>query len=540
MKKQFFFIFIALQLAVVSIYAQQVRIQKATNQLYGLAVPKSSGNIKWVVKPIYKKLIAVIDNNNLYYAQHPDNGLWGAIRGNGEEVISFTHDFIVLDNLVSGNFLDYVKNYVETKIGQWQKKGEFEKTSAYKQRVNPSTREAKVAQFTAEAKEKCLKIVRLIGIDVELGDYDPDNETYLVKTTMGNIVVPVPIRIAPKFKAEFSRLNKETQFELYSWKPGIREMVFKLKNKVLATYNAGSDVAYAQTEIEYNFDPIIIDDDSDQPFPQDNVLGKNVIAIGKSDVDVNIPLTKNKSKNTFAVIVANENYQEVANVPNAANDGKVFAEYCRKTLGLMPSNIHLVKDATYNNIKREINWLEQVADAFEGDVKFIFYYAGHGVPDERTRSAYLLPVDGVANDVSTGYSLKELYNVLSQTKAKSVIVLLDACFSGAMRNGDMMMAARGVAIKAKKEKPVGNIVVFSATQNDETAYPYQDKQHGLFTYYLLKKLQESKGDVTLAELTDYVKSNVQQRSIVVNGKPQTPSVISSFAVGDNWERWTMK
>lgn len=46
----------------------------------------------------------------------------------------------------------------------------------------------------------------------------------------------------------------------------------------------------------------------------------------------------------------------------------------------------------------------------------------------------------------------------------------------------------------------------------------------LFTYYLLKKLQETKGDVTLGELGDYIKTKVEQQSIVVNGKLQSPSM----------------
>jgi hypothetical protein len=37
--------------------------------------------------------------------------------------------------------------------------------------------------------------------------------------------------------------------------------------------------------------------------------------------------------------------------------------------------------------------------------------------------------------------------------------------------------------------PQGNMVVFSAAQGDETAYPNNDEKHGMFTYFLLKKLQ---------------------------------------------------
>lgn len=83
-------------------------------------------------------------------------------------------------------------------------------------------------------------------------------------------------------------------------------------------------------------------------------------------------------------------------------------------------------------------------------------------------------------------------------------MFLDACFSGAKREGDMLASARGVAIKVKETQPKGNMVVFSAAQNDETAYPYKEQKHGLFTYYLLKNTR-NKGEVTLGDLADFVK-----------------------------------
>lgn len=259
----------------------------------------------------------------------------------------------------------------------------------------------------------------------------------------------------------------------------------------------------------------------------------------KSDVDQNIPTAAQNHENTFALIIANENYQDVAKVPNALNDGMVFSEYCQKTLGLPSSNVILVKDATFNNIKREINKLSQIANAYNGNAKIIFYYAGHGIPNEATKDAFLLPVDGYGTDTSTGYSLKELYTILGNLPAQQVVVLLDACFSGSQRGNGMLASARGVAIKAKPNKAQGKMVIISAAQGDETAYPYKEQNHGLFTYYLLKKLQESKGCVSIGELSSYIKDNVSKKSIVVNGKSQTPSVIPSDVLGDVWTKWTL-
>ena len=117
---------------------------------------------------------------------------------------------------------------------------------------------------------------------------------------------------------------------------------------------------------------------------------------------------------------------------------------------------------------------------------------------------------------------------------------MDACFSGSQRGEGKLASARGVVLKAKAEVPQGNMVVFSAATGDETAYPYQEKGHGMFTYFLLKKLQESKGDCTLQELGEYIQTNVKQQSVIINRKSQTPTVVPSIGIGDSWRTMKLK
>lgn len=261
--------------------------------------------------------------------------------------------------------------------------------------------------------------------------------------------------------------------------------------------------------------------------------------MSKSDVDINIPMGNIPNPNTFALIIANENYQEVANVPNAINDGEIFGEYCKKTLGLPAENIHIIRNSTLSNIKRELNLISQIGEAYKGDANFIVYYAGHGVPDEATGQSFLLPVDGFTSDLTTCLSLTDFYTQLGKLPAAKVIVLVDACFSGSLRGDGMLQAARGVALKSKPATPSGKLVVFSAAQGDETAYPLEKENHGMFTYWLLKNLKESKGDINLGDLTDRVIDSVGKQSLVINGKKQTPSVQISHEVGNSWRNWKM-
>lgn len=263
------------------------------------------------------------------------------------------------------------------------------------------------------------------------------------------------------------------------------------------------------------------------------------IASISSDIDKNIPEAINSNSNTFAIVIANETYNKEANVPYAVNDGNIFKEYCRNCLGIPEKNIHLITNATLNDIRHEVKWVQDVAEVYKGDAKIIFYYAGHGIPDEKSKNAYLLPTDGYGSDVATGYSLENLYKTFGSLPSKSITVFLDACFSGAKRDGNMLASARGVAIKVKQTIPVGNMVVFTAAQGDETAYPYKEEEHGLFTYYLLKKLQETKGNATLGELSDYIKEQVERQSIVTNGKLQSPSIMATSSIGNEWKNWTL-
>ena len=184
--------------------------------------------------------------------------------------------------------------------------------------------------------------------------------------------------------------------------------------------------------------------------------------------------------------------------------------------------------------------LKALGEAYNGEIDVIFYYAGHGIPDESTKDAYLLPVDANGLSSAACYSLKRLIKEIEGVGARTATVFIDACFSGAQRTGNMIHSARGVVIKPKEFEPEGNVVVFSATKDDETAMPYRDKRHGLFTYYLLKKLQDTKGAATMGELSDYVTDRVRKASVEVNGKPQTPTVRSDYSLRDSWRNWSLK
>lgn len=258
-----------------------------------------------------------------------------------------------------------------------------------------------------------------------------------------------------------------------------------------------------------------------------------------SDVDINIPVTGFVNDKTYVVVIGNEKYKYKQAVPYAYNDSRVFAEYCHKVLGVPKDNIRSCEDATFSEIKEQINYLQNRCEISPEELNIIFYYAGHGIPNLEERTAYLLPYDASGTDFGSCICLNSLYDTFDNMKAKNVTVFLDACFSGATRNSEMLFTERFVEIEVEDFVAKGNTVVFSASEGNQTAMGYDEQQHGFFTYYLLKSLQESKGNITLKELADNIHKNVSAKSLDKKNKKQTPKVNPSPALGDSWKSRTL-
>ena len=259
--------------------------------------------------------------------------------------------------------------------------------------------------------------------------------------------------------------------------------------------------------------------------------------VATSEVDKDIPSTGFTKNNTFALIIGNQNYRFVSNVPFAIHDSHTFAEYCEKCLGLPSENIYICDDATKQMIMEDgMEWVRSVKN--REDKRLIVYYAGHGVPDTKNKNkAYLLPTDVRGTKPYQGVSLDDFYATLGSMQFEQVTVFLDACFSGINRDNDAVNEGlRGVEIDAEEGTiSTGNMVVFSAAQGNETAQGYLEQGHGLFTYYLLKELKESYGSVNYGSLADSLSGNVSKQAKQLKlRKPQTPSANASESVADTW------
>lgn len=264
-----------------------------------------------------------------------------------------------------------------------------------------------------------------------------------------------------------------------------------------------------------------------------------------SDVDKNIPVVFASKPFRYALIIGNEDYSRYqrglnteSNVAFARHDANIFREYATKLLGVEEKNLFFLADATAGEMEQKIDLISKLAAKSGDEAEIIFYYAGHGLPDEVSKEPYIIPVDVSGTNLNSAIKLADVYKKFSETGAKRISVFLDACFSGGGRDAGLL-ATRGVKVKPKQEMVSGNMVVFSASSGEQSSLPYKPEQHGIFTYYLLKNLQETKGNITYGELADYVKKQVSIESLRVNNKEQDPSVQVSISVKDFWENWAV-
>ena len=233
-----------------------------------------------------------------------------------------------------------------------------------------------------------------------------------------------------------------------------------------------------------------------------------------------------QNEHRYALIFGNEDYSSrlgansEINVPYAVNDAYVFREYCIRTFGVPDKQIKLIANATAGQLAEGLDWLINMA-ATDPEAELIFYFSGHGNPDEATKEPYLLPTDITGKNVRLGLSLPELYRRLAEHPIKGAYVFLDACFSGGHKSAAPLVAQKGVRVVPKAGLPQGKTISFSSSSGEQTSSVFHEKKHGYYTYYLLKVLRDAKGDINLKDLFKKTHDEVA-RATAIGGKPQEP------------------
>ncbi|MEY3404941.1 MAG: hypothetical protein RL161_371 [Bacteroidota bacterium] len=237
-----------------------------------------------------------------------------------------------------------------------------------------------------------------------------------------------------------------------------------------------------------------------------------------SDVDINIPKGSIQRPDAIAVVIGNRDYTSTKSVDFAINDARIVKEYLINSLGFQEGNILYYENATKGQFEMlfgtEMNEKGKLFNTVMPGFSDVFvFYSGHGAPGLKDQKGYFVPVECDPNYVEiSGFDSNVFYKNLGKLPAKSVTVVLDACFSGA----NVFSNISPIVIKAQAATRPDNINVLGSSSGSQVSSWYNDKGHGLFTYFFLKSLQDKTisdkngdGSVSLREIHQVLSDNVR-------------------------------
>ncbi len=249
--------------------------------------------------------------------------------------------------------------------------------------------------------------------------------------------------------------------------------------------------------------------------------------------------------NTYALIAgiskyqANDSYQ---NLQYADADAREFYRYIISPTGAKVSSANVDtlfnENANFMEFWRKFN---RIKEKLQKNDVFYIYFSGHG-DAYRADEAYLLAYDAPAgndrNNYSTGVGLIDIHKLKVRiqeitSKGTRVILITDACRTNELPGKD---EGQSISYQQIFERKAGEIQLISCASNQVS---FEGSQwgggRGLFSWHLINGLRgmadtdPEDGEVTLTELYDYVKKNVNKASYDPNLKKskQTPQYCCS-------------
>lgn len=376
------------------------------------------------------------------------------------------------------------------------------------------------------------------GTSKDLGDGKTE-VTY--KYEIGNS--PNPGRAWMNFYFDFITIGFAelilTPIELFQGKDVETRIVYDPGNKALEILGytpppISAAVATAQEEQEkyVRKRPVIMSSDQQRTSMPPTSLNAPP-PLPPSDVDV-LPVTKTGTrKNAHAVVIGLERYRnELPQASYAERDARVVARYLSGTMGYEEANVAVLLNdrATKGDMEKYFEtWLP---NRVENDDTVFVYFSGHGAPNAKTGEAYLVPYDGDPGFLNnTGYPLSRLYQSLADLPAKEVVVVLDSCFSGAGGRSVIAKGMRPIITEIKSHLlGKGKTIVLAASSGQQVSSTYEQKAHGLMTYFFLKGLQgeadtNKDGKIEIAELFEYLRPQVERVARRDFNNEQTPLLL---------------
>ena len=191
----------------------------------------------------------------------------------------------------------------------------------------------------------------------------------------------------------------------------------------------------------------------------------------------------NNNVKYHAIFIAENNYQApIPDLEHPINDARTLKDILQTQYTFDASNI----DTLYNRSRVEImQKIDQLSSSLDSNDNLLIFYAGHGTTTlnkDNTRDGYLIPSDAISNSKSTYISIYDIKSVIKNSNAKHILLIADACFSGALTRELPKDASAAIKLQYETTSRA------AMTSGNLTTVPDVSK----FLFYLKQKLTENK------------------------------------------------
>lgn len=250
-------------------------------------------------------------------------------------------------------FSTFLENY----IVEWERKGEFETTAQWKQRISEENINKKLSELSALAKEKFIELEsEALMSSIRLGKYDADNEVFSVHSDVKTIYVDVPLDVAPLFKEKWEEVEKRFEYDVVNDRLTIRSAIFKLDGKEYRTVKVIKEQSYHEkpkTVREYSQQQVLVATE-----PTDGIEYQNVDARSEQTSPFAEAIgTRPKRANLFTGVVA---------VQDVTSNSTRASMYANGSFGL-----HSVKYIDERRVRLDINRLYYLNSENPDNLKYV-------------------------------------------------------------------------------------------------------------------------------------------------------------------------
>jgi len=231
--------------------------------------------------------------------------------------------------------------------------------------------------------------------------------------------------------------------------------------------------------------------------------------------------TKDIYDNSWALVIGIDKYQNVQKLNYAVDDAESIKEILEDSFHFPSDNISILinEEATKQNILKSFSEITKNA---KGNDRVLVFFAGHGETMDLPgggEMGYLLPVDGDREDLYlSSIGMDELKKLSLMSKAKHVLYLIDACYSGIAAIGSRSLEPEKTPDFINKVTKFQSRQVITAGGRGEKVIEKPEWGHSAFTLNLIRGLKDGAADyngdgfITATELGMFLSDKVSTDS----------------------------